>query len=168
MWAHPGKQLLFMGAELGNPWEWNDDGSLPWDLVADPLHGGIRRLIGDLNRVYRGTKALWTQDFTPAGFTWIDANDRDGNVLAYLRWGTDGSVVACLLNFSAQPHVGYTIGLPNAGNWIEAVNTDSADYGGSGTGNMGRVEAFESPMHGQPASATLTLPPLGALWLVPE
>jgi 1,4-alpha-glucan branching enzyme len=168
MWAHPGKQLLFMGAELGNPWEWNDSGSLPWELLDDPLHAGIRRLIGDLNRTYRERPALWSQDFTPSGFTWIDANDRDGNVFTYLRWGSDGSVVACLLNFAAMPHSSYRVGLPFAGTWREAVNTDSGDYGGSGTGNLGAVLAEEVPMHGQPASASLTLPPLGALWLVPD
>ncbi len=168
MWAHPGKQLLFMGSELGSPWEWNDSGSLPWELLDDPLHAGIRRLIGDLNRAYRELPALWSQDFTPSGFTWIDANDRDGNVFTYLRWGSDGSVVACLLNFAAMPHSAYRVGLPFPGTWREAVNTDSGDYGGSGTGNMGAVQAEEVPMHGQPASASLTLPPLGALWLVPD
>jgi len=137
-------------------------------LLADPLHAGIRRLIGDLNRSYRERPALWSQDFTPSGFTWIDANDRDGNVFTYLRWGSDGSVVACLLNFAAMPHSAYRVGLPFAGTWREALNTDSGDYGGSGTGNMGAVQAEEVPMHGQPASASLTLPPLGALWLVPD
>ena len=166
-WAHPGKQLLFMGGELGSPSEWNDNGSLPWELLDDPLHGGVRRLVGDLNRVYRARPALYS-GLHPDGFTWIDANDRDGNVLAYLRWGSDGSVLACLLNFAAMPHTGYRVGLPFAGTWREAVNTDSGDYGGSGTGNMGSVKAEQQPLHGQPASATLNLPPLGALWLVPD
>ncbi len=167
-WAHPGKQLLFMGQELGNPWEWNQAIQLPWQLREYPLHNGIRTLVGDLNRVYKSSPALYTQDFTPAGFTWIDANDREGNVLAYLRWGSDGSVVACILNYSPQPHSGYRIGLPFAGVWREAVNTDSELYGGSGAGNMGAVIASDHPSHGQPASATITVPPLGALWLVPE
>ncbi len=167
-WAHPGKQLLFMGQELGNPWEWNQAIQLPWQLKDYPLHAGIRSLVGDLNRVYRSSPALYTQDFTPAGFTWLDANDREGNVLAYLRWGSDGSVLACVLNFSPMPHSGYRIGLPFAGVWKEAVNTDSELYGGSGAGNMGAVMATEHASHGQPASATITVPPLGALWLVPE
>ena len=167
-WAHPGKQLLFMGQELGNPWEWNQAIQLPWQLKDYPLHNGVRTLVGDLNRVYRSRPALYTQDFTPSGFTWLDANDREGNVLAYLRWGSDGSVLACVLNFSPMPHSGYRIGLPFAGMWKEAVNTDSELYGGSGAGNMGAVLAAENPSHGQPASATITVPPLGALWLVPE
>jgi len=168
MWAHPGKQLLFMGQELGNPWEWNEAIQLPWQLRDYPLHSGIRSLVGDLNRVYRSNPALYTQDFTPSGFTWLDANDREGNVLAYLRWGSDGSVLACILNFSPMPHSGYRIGLPSAGVWREAVNTDSELYGGSGAGNMGAVMATDHASHGQPASATITVPPLGALWLVPE
>ncbi len=168
MWAHPGKQLLFMGQELGNPWEWNQAIQLPWQLKDYPLHSGIRTLVGDLNRFYRSHPALYTQDFTPSGFTWLDANDREGNVLAYLRWGSDGSVVACILNFAPMPHSGYRIGLPFAGVWKEAVNTDSELYGGSGAGNMGAVMATEHASHGQPASATITVPPLGALWLVPE
>ena len=168
MWAHPGKQLLFMGQELGNPWEWNEAIQLPWQLRDYPLHSGIRSLVGDLNRVYRSSPALYTQDFTPSGFTWLDANDREGNVLAYLRWGSDGSVLACILNFSPMPHSGYRIGLPAAGVWREAVNTDSELYGGSGAGNMGAVMATDHASHGQPASATITVPPLGALWLVPE
>lgn len=168
MWAHPGKQLLFMGQELGNPWEWNQAIQLPWQLKEYPLHNGIRTLVGDLNRIYRSSPSLYTQDFTPAGFTWLDANDREGNVLAYLRWGSDGSVLACILNFSPMPHSGYRIGLPHAGVWKEAVNTDSELYGGSGAGNMGAVMATDHASHGQPASATITIPPLGALWLVPE
>ena len=167
-WAHPGKQLLFMGQELGNPWEWNQAIQIPWQLKDYPLHNGVRTLVGDLNRVYKSSPALYSQDFTPAGFTWLDANDREGNVLAYLRWGTDGSVIACILNFAPMPHSGYRIGLPFAGVWREAVNTDSELYGGSGAGNMGAVIASDHPSHGQPASATITIPPLGALWLVPE
>jgi 1,4-alpha-glucan branching enzyme len=167
-WAHPGKQLLFMGQELGNPWEWNQAIQLPWQLKDYPLHNGVRSLVGDLNRVYKNTPALYSQDFSPMGFTWIDANDREGNVLAYLRWGTDGSVLACVLNFAPMPHSGYRIGLPFAGVWREAVNSDSELYGGSGAGNMGEVIASEHPSHGQPASATITIPPLGALWLVPD
>jgi len=167
-WAHPGKQLLFMGQELGNPWEWNQAIQIPWQLKDYPLHNGVRTLVGDLNRVYKASPALYSQDFTPSGFTWLDANDREGNVLAYLRWGSDGSVIACVLNFAPMPHSGYRIGLPFAGVWREAVNTDSELYGGSGAGNMGAVVASDHPSHGQPASATITIPPLGALWLVPE
>jgi 1,4-alpha-glucan branching enzyme len=168
MWAHPGKQLLFMGGELGSPREWSDVGSLPMDLLADPLHAGIRRLVGDINRTYVATPALYEQDFSPAGFSWIDANDATGNVFAFLRWSSDGGVLACIANFSAAPHRNYRVGLPLAGGWREVINTDAATYGGSGVGNMGRVVAEPDSHHGQPASAVLTIPPLGALWLVPE
>jgi 1,4-alpha-glucan branching enzyme len=168
MWAHPGKQLLFMGQELGTPWEWSESTQVPWQLRDYPIHDGIRTMIGDLNRVYRTSPALYTQDFTPNGFNWIDANDRDGNVLAFLRWGSDGSALVCVVNFSPQPHAGYRVGLPFGGVWREAVNTDSSSYGGSGVGNLGAVVASDQAWHGQPASATLTVPPLGALWLTPE
>ncbi|WP_422392138.1 1,4-alpha-glucan branching protein GlgB [Nakamurella antarctica] len=165
MWAHPGKQLLFMGQELGSPTEWTEAQSLPWHLLDQPLHAGIRQMVGDLNRTYRAFPALYTQDFTPSGFNWIDANDRGGNVLSYLRWGSDGSALVCVLNFSADVHHNYRVGMPFAGTWREAINTDNHVYGGSGVGN-GEILASEEAFHGQPASAVLTLPPLGALWLV--
>jgi len=168
MWSHPGKQLLFMGQEIGNPSEWNETVGVPWALRENPLHDGVRTLVSDLNRVYSATPALYSQDFKPEGFRWIDANDRDGNVLAFLRWGSDGSALVCVVNFSPQPHSGYRVGLPFAGVWREALNTDSTLYSGSGAGNMGAVVAAENPWHGLPASATLTVPPLGALWLTPE
>ncbi len=168
MWAHPGKQLLFMGQELGNPWEWNQENPMPWQLIEYPLHNGIKTLVGDLNRIYTDTPALFTQDFTPAGFRWIDGNDRDNNVLAFLRWGSDGSVVACIHNFSPSPHTAYRVGLPFSGVWRVALNTDATSYGGSGVGNMGAVVAAEQTWHGLPASATVTVPPLGSLWLIPE
>ncbi|MDQ2846511.1 MAG: 1,4-alpha-glucan branching protein GlgB [Actinomycetota bacterium] len=168
MWAHPGKQLLFMGGEIGNPLEWNADASVPWELLDDPLHDGIRTLVGDLNRIYRSCPALYTQDFDSAGFQWIDANDREGNVFSYLRWGADGSALACVLNMSAAPHENYRIGLPHAGAWREVVNTDADVYGGSGVGNLGVVQAISGDWHGQPAYAQITLPPLAALWFAPD
>ncbi len=168
MWAHPGKQLLFMGSEIGAFDEWTEKTSLPWWLLDHPLHAGVRKMIGDLNAIYKSTPALYTQDFTPAGFTWLDGSDRNGNVFSYLRWGSDGSVVAVILNFSTEPHNWYKIGLPRAGKWREALNSDSEVYGGSGTGNMGVVHANDEPSHGQPASATIVVPPLGALLLIPD
>ena len=167
MWAHPGKQLLFMGQELGNPWEWNQ--AHPAAVAAAGLPAARRGppLVGDLNRVYRRARRCTTQDFTPDGFTWLDANDRDGNVLAYLRWGSDGSVLACVLNFSADAAHGYRVGLPFAGVWREAVNTDSELTADPAPATWVRCGP-RTCLHGQPASATLTLPPLGALWLVPD
>ncbi|WP_367136043.1 1,4-alpha-glucan branching protein GlgB [Saccharothrix sp. HUAS TT1] len=168
MWAHPGKQLLFMGGEFGQRGEWSESRSLDWHLLDDPLHGGLHRLISDLNAVYRDSPALYSADNKPEGFSWVDANDSAGNVLSFLRIGEDGSVLACVANFAGQPHHDYRVGLPLAGRWREVVNTDSEAYGGSGVGNFGGVEAEERPWHGRPASAVLQLPPAGVLWLAPE
>ncbi len=167
MWAHPGKQLLFMGGELGQPAEWAESRSLEWYLPHHPLHGGLLRLVGDLNAVYRSHRALYSQDTSPAGFEWIDANNAAGNVLSFLRWGDDGSVLACVANFAGHPHEGYRIGLPRPGRWREVLNTDSESYGGSDVGNLGEVATDEQPWHGRPYSALLRLPPAGALWLAP-
>jgi 1,4-alpha-glucan branching enzyme len=165
MWAHPGKQLLFMGGEFGQESEWGESRELDWWLLDHSDHAGNRRLLADLNRVYLANPALWSQDADPSGFEWIDANDAAGNVFSFLRFGSDGSVIACVANFSALPHEGYRLGLPAAGRWSEVVNTDAVDYGGSGVGNLGEVETQDLGWHGRPASVTLRLPPLGTLWL---
>ncbi|RZS39004.1 1,4-alpha-glucan branching enzyme [Herbihabitans rhizosphaerae] len=170
MWAHPGKQLLFMGGELGQIEEWSESDSLAWHLADDPLHGGIRDLVALLNAVYRTHSALHAADTSPEGFSWIDANDATGNVASFLRIDPalpDG-VLACVANFAGIPHHDYRIGLPHAGRWREIVNTDATRFGGSGVDNSGSVEAIDEPWHGRPASAVLSLPPLGVLWLVPE
>jgi 1,4-alpha-glucan branching enzyme len=165
MWAHPGKQLLFMGQEFAQGGEWAESRSLDWWLLDDPGHRGVARLIRDLNAIYRATSALWSRDTTEDGFHWIDANDAAGNVYSFLRFGDDGSVVACVANFSSVPHERYQLGLPFAGRWDEVLNTDAEVYFGSGVGNFGAVAATDEMCHGQPASATLRVPPLGAIWL---
>jgi len=165
MWAHPGKQLIFMGQEFGQGGEWAESRSLDWWLLEDPGHRGIARLIRDLNHAYTDTSALWSQDTVEAGFHWIDANDAAGNVYSFLRFGDDGSVLACIANFASVPHEGYRLGLPFAGRWDEVVNTDAETYFGSGVGNLGGVEASDEAWHAQPASARLRVPPLGAIWL---
>jgi len=167
MWAHPGKQLLFMGSEFAQESEWSEDRSLDWWLLDLPDHRGIHALVHDLNGVYRESAALWSQDAAPEGFHWIDANDAGNNVFSFLRVGDDGSVLACVANFAAVPHEDYRVGLPHAGRWREIINTDAGAYGGSGVGNLGDFEAEERPWHSRPASATLRIPPLGALWLRP-
>ncbi len=167
MWAHPGKQLLFMGGEFGQPSEWAEGRSLEWGLVHHPLHGGLLRMVGDLNATYRAHPALYTRDTSPEGFEWIDANDAAGNVLSFLRRGEDSSVLACIANFSGAPYEGYRVGLPAAGRWREVLNTDSARYGGSDVGNLGEIRATADPCHGRPVSAVLRLPPAGVLWLAP-
>ncbi|WP_181720005.1 1,4-alpha-glucan branching protein GlgB [Nocardia gipuzkoensis] len=167
MWAHPGKQLLFMGQDFGQFREWSHDRGLDWQELDNPLHQGISALVRDLNAVYRAHPALWSQDTTPGGYAWIEANDHTNNVLAFLRHGSDGSVVACVYNFSGSTHDGYRVGLPHAGRWLEILNTDAADYGGSGLGNLGEVTATGEPWHDRPASAAVTLAPHSAVWLRP-
>lgn len=171
-WAHPGKQLLFMGQEFGQRSEWCNERGVDWfqldpELEADGYSAGILRLVGDINAHYRALPALWSQDADPRGYSWIDANDSTNNVLSFLRYGTDGSVLAAVFNFSGVAHADYHLGLPSAGRWREILNTDAAEYNGGGVGNFGGVEAVDEPRHGRPASAVLVLPPLSALWLEP-
>jgi 1,4-alpha-glucan branching enzyme len=168
MWAHPGKQLLFMGGEWGQVSEWSQENGLEWWVLQFDYHSGVQRLVRDLNTVYRDSPELWSQDSTPDGFSWIDANDAAGDVVSFLRFGSQESrvpVLACVCNFSAMPHSDYRLGLPLAGTWREVLNTDSTAYGGSGVGNLGAVNAVPKPWHGRPASATVVLPPLGVIWL---
>ena len=165
MWSHPGKQLLFMGCELADEQEWSESRGLDWGLLHDPARAGVQRLVRDLNRVYRATPALWTLDTTPDGFRWINNEDAANNVFSFIRWGSDGSALACVVNFAGHPHEGYRLGLPFTGRWTEIINTDADVYGGSGVGNLGGVEAQSVPWDGLAASAELRLPPLAALWL---
>ncbi len=165
MWAHPGKQLLFMGCEFAQPQEWAESRELEWGLLDSPEHQGMRSLVRDLNAVYADAPELYATDHLPEAFSWIDANDAGNNVFSFLRYGPGGGVLACVANFAGVPHHNYRLGLPAAGRWREIVNTDAQTYTGSGVGNLGAVEALPVTWHGQPASATLTLPPLGTLWL---
>jgi 1,4-alpha-glucan branching enzyme len=168
MWAHPGKKLLFMGGELAQWHEWNSEASLDWHLLEDRDHQGVQTLVRDLNRIYRDTPALWEIDFEPAGFRWLEPNDAAANVLAFARVGHDPErQLVCVCNLSPVPRYGYRVGMPLRGDWHEVLNTDSTFYGGSGVGNLGAVEAEATPWHDQPFSADLTLPPLGAVWLLP-
>jgi 1,4-alpha-glucan branching enzyme len=169
MWAHPGKKLLFMGGELAEWEEWNYDGSLHWNLLEFAEHQGVQSLVRDLNRLYREQPALHEVDFEPRGFRWLEANDATNNVLAFARLDERGEKpVVCVMNLSPVPRNDYRVGMPVCCRWRELLNTDSAFYGGSGVGNLGGVEAEAVPWHDQPFSALLTLPPLGAVWLVPE
>ncbi len=169
MWAHPGKKLLFMGGEFGQKREWQHDASLEWHVLQYPLHEGVRRWVRDLNRVYRLTPALYQRDFTPDGFQWIDCNNSDESVLVYLRKGHDsGDVALVACNFTPVPRDNYRIGVPRGGWWRERLNSDAADYGGSGSGNFGGLEASPLPSHGMTHSLALRLPPLAALVLTPD
>jgi 1,4-alpha-glucan branching enzyme len=169
MWAHPGKKLLFMGSELAQEQEWSHERSLDWHLLESPENAGIQRLVRDLNRLYRDEPALWELDSDPAGFWWIEPNDADSNVIAFARASRDGErVLVFAANLAPVPRPGYRLGLPRACRWREALNTDSTFYGGSDVGNLGGVDPEPVPWHNQPVSAEVTLPPLAAVWLVPE
>jgi len=166
MWAQPGKKLLFMGAELAQYREWNHETSLDWHLLDDPGHAGVCRWLEDLNRLYREQPALHELDASPDGFEWIDANDALNSVLTFLRKSEDGrEVVLVVLNFTPVPREGYRVGVPRRGLWTEVLNSDAAEYQGSGVGNLGGVEAASVPLHGRSWSLTLSLPPLGAAFL---
>jgi 1,4-alpha-glucan branching enzyme len=171
MWAHPGKQLLFMGAEMGQEREWNHDRQLDWWILDQwEAHRRLQDMVRATNQMYREHPALWRADADPAGFEWIDANDADQSVLCFLRRVPDGDanqVLACVANFTPVPRSGYRVGLPLPGRWAEVLNTDASEWGGSGVGNMGSVTAEPVSWHGQPCSALVTLPPLGVLWLAP-
>lgn len=168
MWAHPGKQLLFMGSELGQEPEWSESRSLDWWLLDTPWHRGLHSMVGQLNRTYTANRALWADDFAPSGFQWLDADDYGHNVFAWLRTAEGSPPVAVITNFAGNPHEDYRIGLPHAGAWKEILNTDAEEYGGSGVGNLGLVEATDTPSHGRPASVVLRVPPLATVWLTPD
>ncbi|MCH8477784.1 MAG: 1,4-alpha-glucan branching protein GlgB [Wenzhouxiangella sp.] len=164
-WTYPGKKLLFMGAELAQPDEWNHDGQLPWSRLAEPGPAGVCRLLGDLNHCYRALPALHAADCQPEGFAWISCDDASQNVIVYLRRGPDGACVLVACNFSPVVRYGYRVGVPLAGRWRERLNTDAALYGGSDVGNLGAVDSDDQSCHGQPCSLALTLPPLAAVIL---
>lgn len=168
-WAHPGKKLLFMGQEFGQPAEWSDVDGPAWELLDRPAHAGIARLVADLNRLYRALPALHRSDCRADGFAWLDANDTDNTVVGFLRLSddpeADGGMLACIVNFSARDLFDYRLGLPRAGTWPEVLNTGAADYGGRGLGNLGAVRTEDVPSHGRPVSARLTLPAESAVFL---
>jgi 1,4-alpha-glucan branching enzyme len=168
MWAHPGKQLLFMGGEFGQWREWDDSTELDWGLLSEDDHSGLQRLVGDLNHTYRDTPALWHRDHEPEGFQWIDASNADANLLSFIRYADDGTPLACIVNLSPVPRDDQRFGLPRAGNWRELLNTDAGVYGGGNLGNMGAIVAEHHPWHGMTASAQIYLPPLTTLWLMPD
>lgn len=165
MWAHPGKKLLFMGAEFAQSSEWNSTAGLEWWLLQFAEHQGVQHAVRDLNAVYRRIPALWQRDDQPSGFEWIDANDSAANIFSWLRWDDAGSCVAVVANLSPVPREHHRVGLPFAGRWHEVLNTDSTEYGGSGMGNLGAVEAVPEVCHGRPASAQIVLPPLATVYL---
>jgi 1,4-alpha-glucan branching enzyme len=168
MYAHPGKKLLFMGNEFAQAQEWRHDFSLDWHVLGDPLHAGMQRLVRDLNHLYASTPALYELDAYADGFAWL-AHDPDASVIALARRSRDANeFVIAICNFTPVVRDNYRIGVPPASAYREIFNSDSAHYGGSNAGNLGRVPVEALPQHGRDQSISVTLPPLGVLYLVPE
>ena len=168
MWTHPGKKLLFMGSEFAQDREWNHDQSLDWHLLDDPAHDGVRRLVRDLNNLYRSEPALHQRDCTPTGFDWIDGGDTERNVFSYLRWGEDGSrPVAVVCNMAPVVRENFRLGLPRHGRWQVLLNSDDPRYGGSNAVPVGDYDAQGDGSHGRPTAVTMTLPPLATVVLAP-
>jgi len=167
MWAHPGKQLLFMGSEFGQLSEWSAERGLDWWILEQPSHQGIQSMVATLNRVYLENPALWQMDHDYRGFQWIDGGNADQNTVTFVRYDDDGEPIVVVVNFAGQPHGFFRLGFPRDGEWLEILNTDAEEFGGSGVGNMGKVNVSEPGTHGQPFSAEITVPPLAALYFKP-
>ena len=169
-WLFPGKILLFMGCEFGQSMEWNANGELDWWLLeAGPYHRAVQRFVEDLNKLYLAEPGLWQGDFDLNGFSWIDCSDHEGSVLSFLRQDSERrNEVVVIANLTPVPRFGYRIGLPRAGKWREAINSDAGIYGGSNVGNLGGVIAEQSKWHNQSHSAEFTLPPLSIIAFKPE
>ncbi|MEN0070242.1 MAG: alpha amylase C-terminal domain-containing protein, partial [Propionicimonas sp.] len=166
MWAFPGKKLLFAGCEFGQRSEFNEAVSLEWWVSDLWGHRGLQRMIKDLNDLYRAHPALWELDSDPAGFRWLNADDASGNTYSWTRTDSSGQTFAVVTNFSSEPWTRYRLGLPQAGVWTEVFNSDAGVYDGSDAhGNLGRVVAEAEAWNGLPASATIVVPPLGAVYL---
>ena len=169
MYAQPAKKLLFMGGEFGQWNEWYHEESLDWHLLEFPPHAGLQRWVKELNRTYRTEKALYELDFDPAGFEWIDCNDTQQSTLSLIRKSRSTSeIILVILNFTPTPRYNYQVGAPRGGLWQEILNSDAEEYGGSGHGNFGGIEAVPNEIHGRPYSLKLTLPPLGAVFFKSE
>jgi 1,4-alpha-glucan branching enzyme len=165
MYAQPAKKLLFMGGEMGQWDEWYHESSLGWHLLDQPAHRGIQRWVKDLNQLYRNEPALHEQDFDPEGFEWIDCNDTLQSTLSMMRKArSTDTVVVVVLNFTPVPRQNFRVGVPIDGFWREILNSDAQDYGGSGQGSLGGVEASPVTSHGHPYSLNMTLPPLAAVF----
>ncbi|MFO1463303.1 MAG: 1,4-alpha-glucan branching protein GlgB [bacterium] len=164
MYAQPGKKLLFMGGEFGCWNEWDHDGALDWRLLDYPNHRGVQRWVQDLNGLYRREAACHAWDCDPRGFEWVDCHDAEQSIVSLLRRAPDAPSLMAVANFTPVPRFHYRVGMPSAGVWIEALNSDAREYGGSGLGNLGRIQAEGIPAHGRPASLQMTLPPLSILF----
>jgi 1,4-alpha-glucan branching enzyme len=165
MWTHPGKKLLFMGSEFGQPSEWNHEAEVPWHLLQYETHRGVQGLVRQLNALLQREPALYERDFTPSGFQWLVGDDRNQSVLAYARFADQGPPLLVVCNFTPLVRHGYRIGVPEMSSWQEIFNSDATGFGGSGAGNGGILPTEPEPSHGQPGSLRLTLPPLASIIL---
>ena len=161
-WTYPGKKLLFMGCELAQPWEWDHQGSLPWHLVNEPAHRGIRQLVTDLNRLYRERGPMHQYDFAPRGFQWLRWDDAENSLLTFVRRDDHAEIIVAL-NFTPVPRQGYRVGVPRAGRYREIFNSDSRFYGGSDVGNPLPLQSEPIPWMDQAQSVVVTLPPLAGI-----
>lgn len=169
MYGHPGKKLLFMGGEFGQWREWVWEESIEWHALRYLSHRGLQRWVRDLNHFYRSEPAMYELDFEPAGFEWVDFTDWEKSIISFIRRGkSTRTIVFIVCNFTPVPRYGYRIGVPSGGYWKEVLNSDAREYGGSGLGNLGGVEAEQVPFHGRKYSLSLTLPPLGVLFFKKE
>ncbi len=164
MWTHPGKKLLFMGGEFAQEAEWNHDQALDWYILDYPDHRGVQQLVRDLNHLYRDLPALHVNDADRSGFDWLDWQDADGSIFAFIRYGREGDPpVVVVSNMTPVVREGYRLGVPRDGWWRERLNTNSGIYGGSNVGNSGGVQSERIEAHGRPASVLLRLPPLATM-----
>jgi 1,4-alpha-glucan branching enzyme len=165
MYAHPGKKLIFMGGEFGQVREWQHEESLEWHVLDFPFHRGMASWVKDLNVVYKNERAFYDDDFSWAGFEWVDFNDSENSVVCFLRKSKDGQeIVLCVFNFTPVVRENYRIGVPRGGFWKELLNSDASEYCGSGTGNLGGFNADNVYVQGREWSLNLKLPPQGAVF----
>ena len=168
MWGHPGKKLLFTGAEIAQPHEWNHDAQIAWELLDNPLHLGVQKTVRDLNRLYASTPALHAWDTDPRGFRWVIGDDASQSIFAWLRFAENGRPALVISNMTPTPRHGFRIGVPDGGRWKEAFNSDASDYGGSGVGNEGERHTQDVHSHGFDRSLVLSLPPLSTVIFVAD
>jgi 1,4-alpha-glucan branching enzyme len=169
MFAHPGKKLLFMGNDFGQWDEWNFRQSLDWHLLEQPMHRRLREYVKHLNRLHSQYNALHQIDFSHEGFEWVDSSDWEQNVICFLRKGRKSEdLLLVICNFTPMPRMDYRVGVPKDGIWKEILNSDAKEYGGSGVRNLGKIESEPIPFHGRDYSISLTLPPLGIIFLANE
>jgi 1,4-alpha-glucan branching enzyme len=168
MWAHPGKKLLFMGGEFGQVKEWDHETSLEWHVFFGEEHGALQKLVGRLNQLYVQSPALYAHDHESSGFQWLDANDGDNSIFAFVRIGATGERLYCVVNATPVARPGYRLGVLQRGSYREVLNTDATDYAGSNVVNVDPLPSESIPWHDQPHSIALHLPPLAAVYLAAE